>query len=92
MWIQKPSGTPPPLPAAAAVLPVSSVIQKNPSSTIARPQAQQAVSTPSASALLQSSAANAPSRPTPTVPTSSSLYNGWSSMNYAQQVSQVNIR
>ncbi len=94
MWIQKPSGSPPPLPVnsntAVAALQTSSVIQKNPAVSAVN-AATRLPSTSSSSALLQASGVVPPSRP-PVVPptcTNSALYNGWSSLSSYAPVQQV---
>lgn len=84
MWIKKPSGAPPQLPASSIPAATSSVIQKNPAPA-ARPSTSMA-------ATVQPSAVTAASRaPVTPAANSSSQYNGWSRAPYAavQQVFHI---
>lgn len=98
MWIQKPSGTPPPLPVnnntqTVAIQP-SSVIQKNPAvltatATGASTRSLQP-STSAVSTLLQSSTmAQSRTAINPPTCTNSALYNGWTAINSYTPIQQV---
>lgn len=96
MWIHKPSGSPPPLPVnsstTAGTAQASSVIQKNPAASVVAAATRLPSTSSSSSALLHQASSNIPtSRPAviPPTCTSSSLYNGWSSMNSYASMHQV---
>lgn len=84
MWIQKPRGSPPPLPSTNNA---TAVIQKNPAASTVSSATRLPSTSSSAPALHQPSVIAPPARPTVVPPTcsNSTLYNGWSTLNsYAQ--------